>query len=180
MFVYLIMSYNDWQTFKKDPLNWHETYKNDTPKMTSWMAKQFIKRCPNVFSANPIYCLLEKPPLSCYPAKRAVLKIKVPDEDVLLIDEHPYIFVLNNIENNSHEFLSYTQKEHNRTWSENECLQSYERIFNLNHKPRQTGWIGQIEPRVFIPYVTRSMIKKVWIYRKDKRLRKKTFVHARK
>ena len=42
-----------------------------------------------------------------------------------------------------------------------ECEKNFERMFS-----RPTN-------RAFIPYITRSMVRKVWVYRNDKRLRSK-------
>lgn len=128
---------------------------------------------------NPeyIFCSLSKPPLWYYPSKRAVLKIKILKKHVVTIDENMFIQAINVLNNGWNSMISFTEKEHNDDdkYSDEEKKNSLQRVFypECNSTERENRWCGKIELHALIPYLTRNMIRKVWIYSKNKRLRKK-------
>ena len=175
-YLYINVSYNDWQEFKSSgkAFEGDELNREDIIK---WYSDQVSKRLDGVNVSFRHYCFVEKPPIINYfsPMKRVVLKIRIPSSLVVLFDDNFYVLVLNSLYNRSHMYLAFNEREdaEKADCTIEECHASYERMFDLDSDKRCKNWAGDIQLRAFIPYLTRSMIRKVWVYHWDRRLRKK-------
>lgn len=169
-YVYVIFRYYEWLEFKRNG-----TIPEDEPVYKhEWVYNQ-VRRRTGLDNALALYCFADKPHHH-YPPKRIVCKVRIPNEHIVYFDDTMYIHVLNDMNNNKHSFNGWSEmeSEQNKNASVETCLASYERMFDINGAHlREYRWIGPVEKRAFIPYLTRSMIRKVWVYRNAKRLRAK-------
>ena len=177
MFVYVNLGYYQWQELKRTGALGISGDDGECGKeMTDWLMGQMRRRLPPGTRIDaPIYTFMSKPPVhDFYPAKRAVCKVEVDITSAVRFDENTYLQVLNSINNGLHSFCSFSEEEDvaRRHASEQECLESYERMFCAEDTPhRSVRWMGPVDPHAFVPFLTRAMVKKVWIYRNAKRLR---------
>lgn len=195
--LYIILSYYEWQEFKRSGSIPQDTLYS--VGMRTWLKEQVYKRSNHDVILNqtsnvttqqePMYCFVQKPdPHTNFPQKHVVCKVRVTNPDsIVYFDDNMYVHVLNSFDHLW--FCSYTEaedKEKNDDMiiskttkrTKEECLQSFERMFDVcpehaKKEGRQNWWVGPMELRAFIPYLTRDMIRKVWVYRGNgKRLRR--------
>jgi len=170
MYVYVLMPYNDWQEFKN--IGKIDNFDECEQSFKDWLKNQMRSRgCLILESDIPIYAYSEKPPLWYHPFKRVICKVLVNESDIIEFDEHIYIHTLDCFNNKTDIFSSVSETEDNEkiNASHDECLKSYERMFDKDLK-RDPRWIGKYEKRIFISSLSRNMIRKVWVYRGSKRL----------
>jgi hypothetical protein len=170
-FLYMCLSYDDWQEFKKTG-KFKCMSEFEKPEVLGWYKTQVEKRLGTTIE-HPHYCFYDKSKIF-YPAKRAVIKIRIDTNLVVPFNDHEYVHVLDCLYNNIHIFNSLSQKEYNesKTASVQECFESYERMFDLS-LDRDYKWCGVPDLRAFIPYLKRDMVRKVWIFKYNKRLRRR-------
>jgi hypothetical protein len=177
MFLYFIMSCEEWDRMKRGP-----TYQYTDgfwgPEVREFMREQVAKRLgdPAPLVNDPVYCWCKKPPTWCGPFKRAVCKVAVPEDSVVYFDDLNYVQVLNCLNNPTMLFVSRTEEEWERmkNCTREESIASCERMFDLTPRSGvERTWSGDVKKQAFIRELTLDMIKKVWIYRKRKRLRRK-------
>ena len=180
MFVYVNLGYYQWQDIKRTGVfGIRGVNDNDEcgQAMIDWLVDQLHKRLPpSTRIDKPIYTFMCKPPVhDFYPAKRVICKVKIDDTLVVPFDDNTYLYALNSINNDTHSFCAWSEEEDvaRRDASKQECMESYKRMFKMSEQCRSNRWVSPVEPRAFIPFLTRDMVKKVWIYRNAKRLRKK-------
>jgi hypothetical protein len=187
--VYTIMSYDAWQAFKlTSELGQNDELEAEGVKdeFRTWIVEQVDgilgQRPTGIRCAKyPIYCFTTRPrpPFSLRPSERMViLKIRVSDALCVEFDDNQYVDLLNSFAKGMHEYMHPIDEvwtcddldalyiEDKNKYSDKECIESYIRMFDVSS--------FRTERRVFIPMLTRNMIKKVWIYRNCKILRKKT------
>ena len=180
MIVYMIMEYYEWQEFKKTGI---VQKTRDFPNTIDWISEQIKKRTKTANFYFPIYTYLSKPKYGS-PPRRVVLKIRIDDGDVLEFDDNLFIYCINCMNNNLQKMCCLSRKEDEEEEEEDnikstlrECLTSYERMFDVENEneneKRSINWVGAINKRAFIPYLKREMIRKVWIYRNNTRLRRR-------
>ena len=175
MYVYVALSYYEWQHMKSTEEIPPDIAAKQS-RIRDWLYPQIKMRLPpHTYMNEPIYAFLEKPK-KCWPAKRALLKVQVPPHRIVTFDDYGYVHLLNTIGNGYHDFLAFNRKESDASHTEEECISSYERMFDLT-TPRQHSWVGKPQPQAFIPHLTIDMVKKVYIYRNNKRLRRRLYIH---
>ena len=167
------LSYDDWQNFKETG-KFERDCELNREDIVRWYSEQVEKRIGSEI-VFPYYCFVEKPLGKWYaPPKRVVLKIRVDPSKVVMFDDDDYVHVLNCLYNNKHMYLAWNEAEYNEKehCSTEECIESYPRMFDLDPRKRCAKWSGPVNPRAFIPNVTRDMVRKVWVYSWGRRLRK--------
>lgn len=187
--LYVVFTYYEWQEFKRSGIIQDDTFYSIG--IRTWLKEQVHKRSKynGSLQQEPMYCFVQKPdPHTNFPQKHVVCKVRVTNpESIVYFDDNMYVHVLNSFDHPW--FCSYTEtedKEKNDDTiiskttkrTKEECLQSFERMFDVcpehaKKEGRQNWWVGPMELRAFLPYLTRDMIRKVWVYRGNgKRLRK--------
>jgi hypothetical protein len=133
-----------------------------------------------------VYCTLSKPPVHWwYPPKRAVVRVRVDPSRVLLFDDCLFVAALN------HGLVNYGGRHQSRLEplglcaeederrlaaeadDDDACLLSYERMFDHADPARDVKWCGHVDLRAFAVDLTRSDVRRVWVYRNTRRLRGK-------
>jgi hypothetical protein len=175
MIVYVFMCYYQWQEMKLTG-TFDILYNEQGSVMQEWLTNQMAKRIPAQIEIDkPIYTFLTKPKVGTLRlAKHVICKVKIDDALVVPFDENAYLHVLNCINNDYHSYCSWSEEEDiaKHTVSKDECMESYERMFNMSNICRSVRWTGKLDPYAFIPFLTCDMVKKVWVYRNNKRLGK--------
>lgn len=176
--IYVVLSYQEWLEFKRTETIPEDTFYNFETR--EWIREQVHNRVKNACGTvpekykniDPIYCHVTKPiPSKTFPRKHVVCKVRVHNaRDIVHFDDNMYVSVLNCFQGNGrYYYSSYNEQEdiekndiHKA--SKEKCLESYERMFDMDISKRSQSCVGPIEKRAFIPYLTKDMIRKVWIY----------------
>ena len=152
MIVYIVLPYDEWRSFAatgaRPPYDF--TYVYHHRQVDGWVKRRLAERTGlepgEVF---PTYASLSRPPsYHMWPPKRAVLKVRVPEEHVVPFDDRGFIRMLNTIGNGEEEGDEAS------------------RMFDVGGCPPD-------ELRAFVATpVTRQMVRKAWVYRWGARLRR--------
>lgn len=169
----------EWEQIRRQPFD--KMIKDDQPEW-NWndQVKNFIisEVCKRSFINNrethPITAYFQKPPSTWSYRQRVICKIRIDDEkQIVPYDDAKFVSLLNTLGNGWPRFLALSKAEDDRM--ENATLEqieaSYQRVFDLT-TPRDPAWV-QMEPRLFIPCLTRNMIVKYQVYDGQKKSKKK-------
>ena len=181
--LYASISYDQWQSVKRGTTLIHEDQYNDVAH--KWFAEQVVKKTRRSFdgvlniswcaelSAELTYCFFEKPTWLTHKPKHVIIKLSVEANLVVPFDDHGYVHVVNDFSMGKPSFYALDANEcrEKANASPEECIQSYDRIFDVSRE--YSRWCGRIEPRAFVPFVGRCMVKKAWVYKFGRRLRRK-------
>jgi hypothetical protein len=173
--MYLVLPHAEWSAFKAaGELCPVEPDERDRAA-TAWLNRQIAARTGIAEDGGclrePTYAFLSKPPPMWFRHKRAVLKVRVPEERAVLFDDHGYVEVVNALGNGLEHFDGAEGAEALAT--DEEKLRSLERMFDVVG-PGTGPDDPFVELRAFVTgAVTRHMVRKVWVYCGDERLRRR-------
>lgn len=165
--VYLVIGYTKWISLKESgALTPDDDYHYD--RTDTWLIPHIAKRSSIANFGFPQYAFLDRPPphhlIHFSMPKLAVLKVRVPECCVVRFDDDVYVCdFVNEIENGHTISSAHSDEDIERLFVQDvsdvqdvsECRKSYIRAF------------------VPLSLITRSSVRKVWIYRKGKRLTRK-------
>jgi hypothetical protein len=179
--VYVVMGYFEWQEFKRTgQFRIDDELCNESVTQTfrDWIVSQVNGRmqghtCPN--NSLPVYCFSSRPKIGNHPPLRVVLKVRIEDRLCVDFNDDVYVRLLNSYAQGRHTYIpphgTTDDSRSESVYPEEVCLASYSRMFDDLTRPMMD--------QVYIPYLTRSMVKKVWVYRNDRRLRRRRVVKKR-
>lgn len=148
MIVYKILPYDEWQTFKATG-----TCPGDDERclVDPWLKRRIADMTGmDAADVRPAYAFVSRPPSWwMWPPKRAVLKVRVPDDKAVLFDDDAYVSVLNTLGNG---------------WVDEAADPA--NMFDVSRSSSDVR-------RAFVATpITRQMVRKVWVYRWAVRLRR--------
>lgn len=176
--LYVRISCDQWQQMKHHGILLHKDYCDAAHE---WFAREVAKRsivpwggiyhlswsCSfHPWTKELTYCFLEKHKWLKYGPEHMILKIQVNSDMVVPFIDDGYVRIVTDTNTGKPSFLSWKNTEYDETAgaSDEECQASYSRVFDVSKRSNI---------RAFLPFVTRDMVKKVWVYRHGKRLRKR-------
>lgn len=182
--LYASISYDQWQAVKRGTTLIHDEQYIDMAY--KWFAEQVVEKTRRSFdgvlniswgaelSAELTYCFYEKPTWLTHKPKHVILKIVVDASLVVPFDDNGYVHIVNDFSMGKPSFYALNASEcrEKANASPEECIQSYHRIFDISKG--FSRWCGRVEPRAFVPFVGRCMVKKVWVYKFGRRLCRKS------
>ena len=150
-------------------------------RVVPWIQGQLIKRLDFVEYTEiiPVYChLTKKDAVKWWDTSRDIAVLKVRIKTCLVFDDHQFVNAMNGpLNENPGGFLSWSESEHlmMRNATLEEGLASCERMFDLDNTQRDRRWCGSVDPRAFIPNLTREMVRRVGYYSFGKRIAPRKF-----
>jgi hypothetical protein len=166
MIVYVSFPIEKWEEIKDLPGETvlHEIELNECLGAKEWITKQVARRSGNrEENVSPFFAFLNEDVYvgDDYEDMRRsqyICGVDVDETSLIYFDDH--IRFLNNIDNNwsSYNSVSLAEDKLMKSASEDDCMKSYERMFELDIA-REEGWCGKVAKMAFIPCLRRHMLR---------------------
>lgn len=175
--LYAILTLDQWNSIKANGKaalrkSFDEFY---TVEAGSYFEAEIRSRTGHESPSNFCYCFYQVPKCLIEKGRHVVVRIRVPQDQVVPFDDVGFLHVINNMHMERYRPLTMPgEPETNDDASKEQCFDSYQKMFLHKNNDGAPVWDYSCKPalRAFIPEITRDMITKARHFSFGKRLQK--------